>query len=209
METPSSTLHARRSDRRNASRALAVNTAGLASVGHGSGHDEAPQHKSGNRVGVQFGIEEHGMEQLEIELFNRVEPHAPAAIQQLDNQRVGTAWISKWTNYLRSRTPGRIRRQASAKPGSIKQTPPRQGTFSQTTPIQTTPSQTTLRRTPLRQTSLRRTPLMGSEGGMATAEYAIATLAAVGLAGLLVVILRSEEVRGFLLNLVRTALSLP
>ncbi|MFJ4209746.1 DUF4244 domain-containing protein [Paenarthrobacter sp. NPDC089675] len=51
--------------------------------------------------------------------------------------------------------------------------------------------------------------LFGSEAGMATAEYAIATLAAVGLAGLLVVILRSEEVRGFLLNLIRTALSLP
>lgn len=51
--------------------------------------------------------------------------------------------------------------------------------------------------------------LLGSEAGMATAEYAIATLAAVGLAGLLVVILRSEEVRGFLLNLIRTALSLP
>ncbi|KUM35392.1 DUF4244 domain-containing protein [Arthrobacter sp. EpRS71] len=54
-----------------------------------------------------------------------------------------------------------------------------------------------------------RTKLMGSEVGMATAEYAIATLAAVGLGGLLVVILRSEEVRGFLLNLIRTALSLP
>ncbi|ABM07112.1 hypothetical protein J3A64_000003 [Pseudarthrobacter sp. PvP004] len=54
-----------------------------------------------------------------------------------------------------------------------------------------------------------RTRLIGSEAGMATAEYAIATLAAVGLAGLLVVILRSEEVRGFLLNLIRTALSLP
>lgn len=51
--------------------------------------------------------------------------------------------------------------------------------------------------------------LMGSETGMATAEYAITTLAAVGLAGLLVVILRSEEVRGFLLNVIRTALSLP
>lgn len=49
----------------------------------------------------------------------------------------------------------------------------------------------------------------GSELGMATAEYAIATLAAVGFAGILVVILRSEEVRGFLLNLIRTALSLP
>ncbi|MGR0159304.1 DUF4244 domain-containing protein [Paenarthrobacter nitroguajacolicus] len=57
--------------------------------------------------------------------------------------------------------------------------------------------------------AITRTKLMGSEVGMATAEYAIATLAAVGLAGLLVVILRSEEVRGFLLNLIRTALSLP
>ncbi|MET4621872.1 hypothetical protein ABIE18_003340 [Arthrobacter sp. 2762] len=199
METPSSTLPARRSDRRNASRALAANIAGLASVGHGSGQDEAPHHKSGNRAGAQFGIEEHGMEQLEIELFNRAEPHAPAAIQQLDNQRVGTAWTSKWTNYLHSGTPGGIRRQTSSKPTNPKQTTPTRSTFSQTT----------LRQTPLRQTTLRRTPLMGSEGGMATAEYAIATLAAVGLAGLLVVILRSEEVRGFLLNLVRTALSLP
>lgn len=51
--------------------------------------------------------------------------------------------------------------------------------------------------------------LMGSERGMATAEYAIATLAAVGFAGLLVFILRSDEVRGFLLNLIRSALALP
>ncbi|MDQ0674213.1 hypothetical protein QFZ36_001774 [Pseudarthrobacter siccitolerans] len=51
--------------------------------------------------------------------------------------------------------------------------------------------------------------LQRSEAGMATAEYAIATLAAVGFAGLLVFILRSEEVRGFLLNLIRTALALP
>ncbi|ALV46993.1 hypothetical protein MB46_17415 [Arthrobacter alpinus] len=47
----------------------------------------------------------------------------------------------------------------------------------------------------------------GMETGMATAEYAIATLAAVGFAGLLVVILKSDEVRGFLLNIIRTALS--
>jgi hypothetical protein len=58
-----------------------------------------------------------------------------------------------------------------------------------------------------RRTGIRR--LWGSEAGMATAEYAIATLAAVGFAGLLVFILRSEEVRGFLLNLIRTALALP
>lgn len=55
----------------------------------------------------------------------------------------------------------------------------------------------------------RRRRLPGSEAGMATAEYAIATLAAVGFAGLLVFILRSDEVRGFLLNLIRTALALP
>lgn len=48
---------------------------------------------------------------------------------------------------------------------------------------------------------------MGSEAGMATAEYAIATLAAVGFAGLLVVILKSDEVRGFLMNIIRSALS--
>ncbi|WJH26531.1 DUF4244 domain-containing protein [Pseudarthrobacter defluvii] len=55
----------------------------------------------------------------------------------------------------------------------------------------------------------RNARLMCSEAGMATAEYAIATLAAVGFAGLLVFILRSDEVRGFLLNLIRTALALP
>lgn len=48
-----------------------------------------------------------------------------------------------------------------------------------------------------------------SEAGMATAEYAITTLAAVGFAGILVFIMRSDEVRGFLLNLIRTALALP
>ncbi|ROS31652.1 DUF4244 domain-containing protein [Cellulomonas sp. PhB150] len=46
------------------------------------------------------------------------------------------------------------------------------------------------------------------EAGMATAEYAIATLAAVGFAGLLVVILKGNEVRGLLLGIVRQALSL-
>ena len=50
---------------------------------------------------------------------------------------------------------------------------------------------------------------LGSETGMATAEYAIATLAAVSFAGVLVFIMRSDEVRGFLLNLIRTALALP
>lgn len=47
-----------------------------------------------------------------------------------------------------------------------------------------------------------------AEAGMATAEYAIATLAAVGFAGLLVVILRSDEVRGFLMTIIQQALTL-
>ncbi len=43
--------------------------------------------------------------------------------------------------------------------------------------------------------------------GSATAEYAIATMAAVGFAGLLVVIMRSDEIRGILTELVRNALT--
>jgi hypothetical protein len=46
-----------------------------------------------------------------------------------------------------------------------------------------------------------------SERGAATAEYAIATMAAVGFAGLLVVIMRSDEVRQILTDLVRSALT--
>jgi hypothetical protein len=45
------------------------------------------------------------------------------------------------------------------------------------------------------------------EHGAATAEYAIATLAAVGFAGLLVVILRSDAVRGMLMDLIHRALT--
>lgn len=46
-----------------------------------------------------------------------------------------------------------------------------------------------------------------SEDGAATAEYAIATMAAVAFAGLLVVIMRSPEVKEILLGLVKTALT--
>ncbi len=45
------------------------------------------------------------------------------------------------------------------------------------------------------------------EAGMATAEYAIATLAAVGFAALLVAVLASGEVRGMLMGLIQTALT--
>lgn len=49
--------------------------------------------------------------------------------------------------------------------------------------------------------------LFADESGAATAEYAITTMAAVAFAGLLVVIMRSDEVRGILTGLVRRALS--
>ena len=45
------------------------------------------------------------------------------------------------------------------------------------------------------------------DDGAATAEYAITIMAAVGFAGLLVVIMRSGEVQGILTDLVRHALS--
>jgi hypothetical protein len=47
----------------------------------------------------------------------------------------------------------------------------------------------------------------GDDDGAATAEYAIATMAAVGFAGLLVVIMRSDEVCQILPDLVRSALT--
>lgn len=46
------------------------------------------------------------------------------------------------------------------------------------------------------------------DAGMATAEYAMATLAACGFAGLLIAILRSAEVRQLLLGVIRQALAL-
>lgn len=47
----------------------------------------------------------------------------------------------------------------------------------------------------------------GKEAGMATAEYAIAMIAAVGFAGLLVAVLTSSTVRELLTGLVTSALS--
>lgn len=51
--------------------------------------------------------------------------------------------------------------------------------------------------------------LLADDSGAATAEYAVATMAAVAFAGLLVVIMRSDEVRGILTDLVRRALTVP
>jgi len=45
------------------------------------------------------------------------------------------------------------------------------------------------------------------EAGLATAEYAVATVAAVGFAGLLIAVLKSEAVRGLLEGIISSALS--
>lgn len=47
-----------------------------------------------------------------------------------------------------------------------------------------------------------------SERGAATAEYAIATLAAAGFAGLLAVVLKSGPIQGLLTDLISGALSI-
>jgi len=49
--------------------------------------------------------------------------------------------------------------------------------------------------------------VVAGDRGAATAEYAITIMAAVGFAGLLVVILKSGEVQAILSGLVRDALS--
>ena len=66
-----------------------------------------------------------------------------------------------------------------------------------------------VRRKRSRARTLRRMPgaLLDREAGMATAEYAIATLAAVGFAALLVAVLSSGEVRGLLMSLITSALN--
>lgn len=48
---------------------------------------------------------------------------------------------------------------------------------------------------------------LNEDKGAATAEYAIAMMAAVAFAGLLVVIMRSDEVRTILFDLVNQALT--
>jgi hypothetical protein len=53
----------------------------------------------------------------------------------------------------------------------------------------------------------RRQPRLSGDEGAATAEYAITIMAAVGFAGLLVLILRSGEVQTILTDLVRSALA--
>ncbi|PRZ09471.1 uncharacterized protein DUF4244 [Isoptericola sp. CG 20/1183] len=52
-----------------------------------------------------------------------------------------------------------------------------------------------------------RSDALDPEAGLATAEYAIATIAAVGFAGLLILVLQSDAVRGMLESIISSALS--
>ncbi|WP_084622436.1 DUF4244 domain-containing protein [Demequina oxidasica] len=52
----------------------------------------------------------------------------------------------------------------------------------------------------------RRSPT-GDDRGMATAEYALVTVAAAGFAGLLIVLLKSSEVRELLMGIIQGALA--
>lgn len=68
-------------------------------------------------------------------------------------------------------------------------------------------TRTTPHSLPEQRPNRMRALLATADRGAATAEYAIATMAAVGFASLLVVIMQSDEVRGILTDLVRTALT--
>lgn len=57
--------------------------------------------------------------------------------------------------------------------------------------------------------SQRARNVTADQTGAATAEYAIATMAAVAFAGLLVAIMRSDEVKQILTDLIERALTVP
>lgn len=62
-------------------------------------------------------------------------------------------------------------------------------------------------RLPERTAAPGRAPDDGAEAGMATAEYAIGTLAAAAFAGLLLAIIRSGSLTGALQGIIESALS--
>lgn len=88
--------------------------------------------------------------------------------------------------------------QAAAREAAPSRYDPSTGTGARTGLVRTRTVGSTTRRALLR---------LKNERGAATAEYIVATMAVVGFAGLLIVILRGDEVRGILTELVRGALT--
>jgi hypothetical protein len=93
--------------------------------------------------------------------------------------------------------------------GSCGDRAPRRGSVASVSCVRPVPSRVAPPRAVRAVRAARRALVhrASGDGGAATAEYAIATMAAVAFAGLLVVILQSDEVRGMLLDLVRRALT--
>jgi len=89
-----------------------------------------------------------------------------------------------------------------------RRTAPTEMAEPQTTPAEGTAPRTAPTATGERWVGPVTQRLRTEEAGMATAEYAVATLAACGFAGLLVAVLSSGEVQEMLLSIVRRALTL-
>jgi hypothetical protein len=87
-------------------------------------------------------------------------------------------------------------------PGGLRRPYKKEGVMTMFEPHTTTPHPTTPH-----TTAPRVGGLLADDAGASTAEYAIVTMAAVAFAGVLVVIMRSGEVREILTDLVRRALS--
>ncbi|WP_231494818.1 DUF4244 domain-containing protein [Cellulomonas sp. KRMCY2] len=109
----------------------------------------------------------------------------------------GLATAQPATTQPRSATASRPGHRVAAPAPEVPGTAPRRPAPGTVTPI----------RSAGRRPRLLHLVRAEPDAGMATAEYAIATVAAAGFAGLLLVILRSDEVRGLLLGIVRGALS--
>lgn len=102
-------------------------------------------------------------------------------------------------------------RSAHASPPGVRGSEPALRLVPPPAPADAGPQRSGRHRRPPRLMRWWRQVVDGARGsgdaGMATAEYAIVTVAAAAFAGLLIVILRSDEVRGLLTGIVRGALS--
>ena len=83
----------------------------------------------------------------------------------------------------------------------------KQTTSEVPTPAEMAPPARRERRPPSRRIGRRLRRRLADDRGAATAEYAITILAAVGFAGLLVALLKGDEVKAILSDLVHRALS--
>ena len=93
-------------------------------------------------------------------------------------------------------------------PDDAKATPDQPGASARPVPTRGTGvRQGIIRTRTVRSNTARALLTLREDRGAATAEYVIATMAAVGFAGLLIIILRGDEVRGILTELVRSALT--